>query len=305
MKSVTLKCRTRVPVNEGIEVPSAMPHVDRATEGTTRCGQYEPRRLGRWIRRVAVQVENGIKRNPKSVFLRAVRKAGHHLPYWNLHFAYGQDWYDEVYHPLLTEGRDFETYLSEWSRHEYRARLEAVFPLIRFPEGPMAWLEVCCMQGKSAYWFLKNYPNARMYMFDFSRSAVEWVQEHFPREWDWEVWQGDIQEIGCGGRAFDDFFDVVTCLDVTEHLPAAVYKNAIHEMYRVLKPTGQLILMQGNTPLPEHINVLPEEQLVADFRSAGFKLVENLPHRHYLLTKEPPLWGGPQPGEHLDNAAQP
>ncbi len=57
-------------------------------------------------------------------------------------------------------------------------------------------------------------------------------------------------------------------------------------MFRVLKPGGFLILLQGDTTEnPEHINVRPEAKLLQDFLAGGFKLAARLPERHYQLSK--------------------
>lgn len=72
---------------------------------------------------------------------------------------------------------------------------------------------------------------------------------------------------------------------MTEHLPFKIYKKAIKEMFRVLKPGGQLIIMQGVSNIPEHINIRPKNEYLNDYRKNGFKLIKKLPYRHYLLTK--------------------
>jgi ubiquinone/menaquinone biosynthesis C-methylase UbiE len=122
-------------------------------------------------------------------------------------------------------------------------------------------------------------------MFDFSPKTISWIKSQFPTKYKFEAWVGDIQDIRYDQNSLDDYFNVVTCIDVTEHLPKDIYFKAIKEIYRVTKPDGLLILMQGNAILPEHINVISEEKLLEDFCSVGFKFLKSLPHRHHLLTK--------------------
>ena len=88
------------------------------------------------------------------------------------------------------------------------------------------------------------------------------------------IWQASVECIKLPNNDLSGFFDFVSCLDVTEHLPPLVYKAMIEELWRVLKPNGHLILMQGNAPNVEHIHVLPENELVTDFVNFGFGLIK-------------------------------
>jgi len=198
--------------------------------------------------------------------------------------AYSKTWYDEVYHPAICAGQDFHEYVKTWQ--EYVRRIDEVLVALDLPgEKITNWLEVACMQGKTAYAILQRYPHVHMYMFDFSETAVDWLRKNFPTNYKWTLWRGDIRNIRNGDATYDGYFDVITCIDVTEHLPGEIYIDGIGEMYRVLKPGGCLILMQGNTHQPEHIHILSEEELVRDFCARGFDYIKTLPHRHHLFTK--------------------
>lgn len=199
--------------------------------------------------------------------------------------TYSVDWYDNVYHPYVSTSHNFKEYMDSWEKQGYKNRLYEVLAEANLPQEKIAWLEVACMQGKTAYWVMEKYPQVNMYMFDFSPKAIEWIRNQFPPKYKFEAWVGDIRDIRYNQSPLDDYFNVVTCIDVTEHLPKDIYLKAIKELYRVTKPDGLLILMQGNAILPEHINVLSEEKLLEDFCSAGFKFVKPLPHRHHLLKK--------------------
>jgi hypothetical protein len=60
----------------------------------------------------------------------------------------------------------------------------------------------------------------------------------------------------------------------------------IDELKRVMKPSGLLILLQGTAPNEEHIHILPEEQIDADFLAAGFEKSPSL-HPTVHLFKKP------------------
>lgn len=196
---------------------------------------------------------------------------------------YSREWYEQVYHQHACVGKTFSQYIGEYA--SYRQRLLEALAEVDLPWPEARWLEVGCMQGKTAYWILERHPKVHMHMFDFSAVAIEWIRENLPLGLGPDVWVGSIDDIRRGEARFDAYFDVVSCIDVTEHLPKGIYHRGIAEMHRVLRPGGLLLLMQGNALQPEHINVLPEDQLVKDFCSVGFRCVRHLPHRHYLLTK--------------------
>jgi len=102
-------------------------------------------------------------------------------------------------------------------------------------------------------------------MFDFSKTAIDWIKKNNPIKNHTVLGVGDIQKISYEGNDFNNFFDVITCIDVTEHLPSKIYKKGIRELFRVLKPSGILIVMQGNSNNIEHINVRTEKQYILDF----------------------------------------
>ncbi|GAH73088.1 unnamed protein product [marine sediment metagenome] len=201
---------------------------------------------------------------------------------------YSQKWYDEEYNEKIynADKLDYQKLMKFLENSGYKKRLYDVLDKVNIKPNSK-WLEVACHHGKTVFWTAERYPNLNInfFMFDFSTTSIEWIKRNNPIPEKTVVWRGDIQEIAIKGNLFEDFFDIITCIDVTEHLPVKIYKKGIKEMYRVLKPGGQLIIMQGISDIIEHINIRPEKEYVNDFKIAGFKLIKNLPYRHSLLTK--------------------
>ncbi len=199
---------------------------------------------------------------------------------------YSKEWYETEYHLNIyqLDKRSYDEIMSIWEKKGYKNRLYEVLNYIKVPQNAK-WLEVACHHGKTAFWCAERYKDITFYMFDFSSTAIEWIKNNNPISDRTILWAGDIQNIAFKDNNFDDFFDVITCIDVTEHLPSKIYKNGIKEMYRVLKPNGILIVVQGNSNIPEHINIRTEKQYILNFLKKGFKLVKKLPNRHYYLTK--------------------
>jgi ubiquinone/menaquinone biosynthesis C-methylase UbiE len=202
-------------------------------------------------------------------------------------FVYSQEWYDKAYHigRVGVDHRTFQDVRKQYELAGYQKRLYHVLKEVSIPNQPINWLEVGCHLGLTACWIAEKFPKSTLYMFDFSEASITWCKKWFPYKERAVIWQGSVESIRLPENPLDGTFDFATCIDVTEHLPDEVYRKLIHELYRVLKPGGCLILMQGIAPNVEHIHVLSEEQLVGDFCSAGFVLVKELYDRHHLLQK--------------------
>lgn len=205
------------------------------------------------------------------------------------HIHYSRSWYENVYHSAdiyyLPE-RNYEEVMMDVSKNGQKQEIEDIFKEFNLDvAGEVNWLEVACHHGKIPFLLANKYLNAHFFMFDFSEVAVEWCKRYNPIGERAIIWDGDVRKIHCGVDKFDDFFDVVTCFDVTEHLPDKIYRKAIGEIHRVCKIGGILLLRQGNVPLREHINILNEDVLVNDFNKTGFEKIDTLPHRCHVFKK--------------------
>jgi len=201
---------------------------------------------------------------------------------------YSRDFYENEYHKggkYRLHERTLADLMQEWEAMGWKDKLYRCLDTVSVPLSPKRWLEPACHHGKTAFWAAERYPDTCFYMFDFSTPAVEFCKKFNPIPDRSVIWQGDLTDIRHGGESFDGLFDMITLLDVTEHLPTDIYRKTVAELFRVCMPGGWLLLKQGHEILPEHINILSEEQLVSDFVSAGFRLVQRLPDRTYLLTK--------------------
>ena len=201
-------------------------------------------------------------------------------------FAYSREFYERGYHDMLADiggdGLDF------WKTQGYRERLmsvcDALDQHVRFAPHTR-YLEVACMYGKTAFWLAERYPDLDVWAFDFSRRFVDATRAANPIGDRLTLWQGDATDIHLGAERFSAFFDFITCLDVTEHLPDEIYRRMLAELARVTRPGGYLLVMQGNTIHVEHIHILPEAELVADVAKAGFQFIATLPERHHLFRR--------------------
>lgn len=201
---------------------------------------------------------------------------------------YSRKFYEEDYH---AQEYDLQNQSLETVMERFEGVGDRLFKTLEQIEdlpAPETWLEVGCQFGKSAFWLAKRFPTTTFYMFDFAQAAIDFINKYNPIPEQTMVWRGDATDICYEGNRFDNFFDFISILDFTEHLPKPVYKGTIQEAFRVLKPSGYLLLKQGNTIRPEHINIRWEWQLIRDFEKAGFKLERRLPYRHYLMSKPLP-----------------
>jgi SAM-dependent methyltransferase len=203
-------------------------------------------------------------------------------------FSYSREFYEKGYHELLAD--EGATSLEFWEQRGYRDRLMAVCDALeqRVDMGACRTvLEIACMYGKTAFWIGARYPQVRIWGFDFAQRFVDAAAAANPLGDRFTVWQCDATDIHRSGDRFDGFFDLVTCLDVTEHLPDDAYRKMLLEIGRVSRVGGHLLLMQGNTVHVEHIHVLPESELVRDVEASGFRHIATLPERHHLFERLP------------------
>jgi len=200
---------------------------------------------------------------------------------------YSKKFYEEDYHSkdYILQEQSLDALMERFTKTGQKAKLFEALDEIQDLPAPSKWLEVGCQFGKSTFWLAQHYPETKFYMLDFAETAIDFINKNNPMRERTVVWQGDVSKICNKAMKFDDFFDIASMLDITEHLPKNIYFKAIDEVFRVLKPGGYLLLKQGNEVLPEHINIRWECQLVRDFKRRGFVLERKLPHRHYFMKK--------------------
>jgi spore maturation protein CgeB len=206
-------------------------------------------------------------------------------------FHYSQEWYDNEYHTerLGLDVRIFDEIRVQYEKMPYYKKFCNMLETVDIPSTNLNWLEVGCHVGLTAYWAASKFPNAHLYMFDFSKTPINWLKKEFPFPERATIWQASVEDIKLPDSDLAESMDVVTCLDVTEHLPDGIYKHMITEIHRVMKPGAILILSQGTAPNEEHIHILPEEQIDHDFLSADFeKLSSPHPQWHYFKKRIEP-----------------
>ena len=134
------------------------------------------------------------------------------------------------------------------------------------------------MYGKTAFWMAERYPQFGVWTFDFSERFVEHCRVHNPIGDRLHIWQGDCTRICDGKERFDSFFDFGTCIDVTEHLPADVYRGLLRELARVIKPGGHLLLIarhreasdpEGEMPWPSRVRKFPPSPFTVSRKSCS------------------------------------
>jgi SAM-dependent methyltransferase len=120
---------------------------------------------------------------------------------------------------------------------EYRLRTEVVLELAGFPSSPSArinkrLLDIGCGDARFAADAARC---ARTVGVDVSQRALTFARDLVPA--------ATFLASGAEALPFSDgAFDVVTFLDVIEHIPDANEPAAVHEALRVLKPGGRFVI---------------------------------------------------------------
>lgn len=108
-----------------------------------------------------------------------------------------------------------------------------VYPFI-FPD-TTAILDVGCNVGALIGELSRRHPQARLAGVEINATALEVARRNHP--------SADIRHSGAEAIPFPDAsFDVVTCVEVLEHLPEPLRPAAFREMRRVLRPGGRLVM---------------------------------------------------------------
>lgn len=108
-----------------------------------------------------------------------------------------------------------------------------VYPFIK-PDAA-AILDVGCNVGALVGELLRRHPNAFVAGVEINAAALEVARRNHPK--------ADLRHSGAENIPFPEAtFDVVTCVEVLEHLPASLRPAAFQEMRRVLKPGGRLLM---------------------------------------------------------------
>ena len=102
-------------------------------------------------------------------------------------------------------------------------------------------------------------------LVDFSAAAVGFCKRVFSKA---TCYMADVSSMPF---LSDGSFDLVSALDVTEHLPHDVYLMFLKEIYRLCRPGGRVLILPGLTKRPEHINIVYPMAAAHDLMKVGFK----------------------------------
>lgn len=114
-------------------------------------------------------------------------------------------------------------------------RENLVHPIRWVPEGASALLDVGCHGGAFLSYCRNLWPDLELAGVEIDASALEAARRLVP--------DADLRRVGAEDLPFPEAsFDCVNCVEVLEHIPAALRRRALEEMYRVLRPGGRLVL---------------------------------------------------------------
>jgi 2-polyprenyl-3-methyl-5-hydroxy-6-metoxy-1,4-benzoquinol methylase len=173
--------------------------------------------------------------------------------------------YDEWY---------WKTYFKEKNGHEYGFQepwlsfFGTVAEQLVKQFRPTWHMDVGCGMGILVYKVqrLKNY--VYTYGIDISEFAIKEGREYCNK-----VFVHDIRnKLECS-----NLFDLVTCIEVVEHIPEADVDHAIANISAIVAPGKYLVFSSDpdDDDNPSHENVQPEEYWVEKFNQFGLKKVTN------------------------------
>lgn len=164
---------------------------------------------------------------------------------------------------LLELGRDAGLKTHYFKRHEALPRVRAVMGFLRGVQ-PQSLLDVGSGRGVFLFPFMREFPRVPVTSLDLLDRRVALLAA---------IHDGGVENLTalkadvCTWDAPDGAFDVVTLLEVLEHIPdvGAAVKNAVHLARRYVVVT----VPSKPDDNPEHIHLLTKPALTALFGAAG------------------------------------
>lgn len=144
---------------------------------------------------------------------------------------------------LSFASEDVESFWSKVALHGYETanlsfaethtqRFDITLPTMFLPASGKL-LNLWSRQGEAIPYIRERFPTIELVNVEISQVMLRQAKERFPDEYFIET---DLQNINWS----DNYFDGILSLEMLEHSPMP--QKILHEMFRVLKPSGQLIL---------------------------------------------------------------
>ena len=162
----------------------------------------------------------------------------------------------------VSGGRDFRMY-SFKRGHEELPRVKKVLGFLRAVQ-PESLLDVGSGRGVFLFPFLEAFPWVEVTSVDLLAHRVEFLQDlRRGGITNLRAVQGDI----CSRPFAEDSFDVVTALEVLEHIPDV--ERAVNAAVRMARRYVVATVPSRPDDNPEHIHLLTKQKLTELFEKAG------------------------------------
>ena len=141
-------------------------------------------------------------------------------------------------------------------------------------------LDIGCADGTTTLQIHKNFPRLEITGLDYYQKAIEFARRTKPKI---KFVIGDVHKLPFRNKSFD----IVSAIETLEHLQNP--KQALSEIYRVLKPKGYLVVVQDTNSLlfrfvwwlwtkwkgsvweDSHISCLAPVELLKLLKNSGFE----------------------------------
>lgn len=190
------------------------------------------------------------------------------------------DWYDESWRRTLAPHKD-SPYLKQdtgdpkvyWNRNRACLAALGLNPELRI-------LDAGCGSGYNTLLLAREFNCLRVTGCDFSPVAIEHCRSQYP----WAKF--DVCDVSTLCYP-DASFDRALVIDLTEHLPEAVYREFLRELKRVLVPRGRAVVLPGIAEQPQHVRAVGAQQTASEFADAGFALVQASAEGGWFVVEKP------------------
>lgn len=136
-------------------------------------------------------------------------------------------------------------------------------------------LDLGCGYGRVAREILNNFPDAKVYGVDLSRTYVDIFNKDLATRGNARV--ADIKDLPFEDNSFDVVFMITTLMYLTNEVDQ---KKAIKEIFRVLKPKGKFIFIERN-PIGHWLFTLGG--IITKIRGKKYKEIQSVSFDDYKM----------------------
>ncbi len=141
-------------------------------------------------------------------------------------------------------------------------------------------LDFGCGIGNSIPYFIRHFPNIKLYCADVSKKSLDIAEQKFSNKASYLLFDGLSLPLP------DNYLDLVFSACVFHHINHDEHASILRELYRVIKPNGLIVIFEHNPynpltvrivkscPLDTNAVLIKSSELVSSLYAIGFSSIK-------------------------------